>query len=397
MSKYDSIKVGDRAEIKHKITKKDIDKFVDLTGDDNKLHIDEDYAKKTSFKKPVVHGMLGASFISTIIGTKLPGDGALWFSQTLNFLLPVRVGDEIVIKAEVIKKNDRDKSIELSTEIFNQNFQKVTSGISKVKIIDQIKNKKKIDNKSMHKPSKTALVIGATGGIGKSTCYKLSDDGYNLIVHYNKNFKLANEISEQLSKRDTKNLVVCSSIDSDESVKLMFEKIFRKFKSVDIVVNCSTPRFSNIKFDNLNWNMIQNQIDINIKGSYNIIKNVLPSMINNKYGKIINISTQYVDDPKTELLHYITAKSALEGFSKSLAIEYAPYGIRVNLVSPGMTDTDLISDVPDKVKMITAAQTPLRKLASTEEIADVISFLSSEKSDFITGETIRVNGGQIMK
>ena len=117
------------AEIKHKITKKDIDKFVDLTGDDNKLHIDEDYAKKTSFKKPVVHGMLGASFISTIIGTKLPGDGALWFSQTLNFLLPVRVGDEIVIK-EVIK-NDRDKSIELSTEIFNQNFQKVTSGISK--------------------------------------------------------------------------------------------------------------------------------------------------------------------------------------------------------------------------------------------------------------------------
>ena len=138
MSKYDSIKVGDNAEIKHKITKQDIDKFVDLTGDDNKLHIDEDYAKKTSFKKPVVHGMLGASFISTIIGTKLPGDGALWFSQTLNFLLPVRVGDEIVIKAEVIKKNDRDKSIELSTEIFNQNFQKVTFGISKVKIIDQI-------------------------------------------------------------------------------------------------------------------------------------------------------------------------------------------------------------------------------------------------------------------
>ena len=84
--KYGEIKVGDKATLQHKITQNDIEKFVDLTGDDNKLHIDKDYAARTSFKKPVVHGMLGASFISTIIGTKLPGDGALWFSQTLEFL-----------------------------------------------------------------------------------------------------------------------------------------------------------------------------------------------------------------------------------------------------------------------------------------------------------------------
>ena len=88
-SKYDSINIGDKAEFKHKITISDVDKFVDLTGDDNKLHINEDYASQTSFKKPVVHGMLGASFISTIIGTKLPGDGALWFSQSIEFILPV--------------------------------------------------------------------------------------------------------------------------------------------------------------------------------------------------------------------------------------------------------------------------------------------------------------------
>ena len=117
MNKYDSIKLGDTAEIKHVITNEDLSKFVDLTGDDNRLHVDKNYAKNTSFKKQVVHGMLGASFISTIIGTKLPGDGALWYSQSLEFLLPVRIGDIITVKAEVIKKNDRNSSVELKTDI----------------------------------------------------------------------------------------------------------------------------------------------------------------------------------------------------------------------------------------------------------------------------------------
>ena len=116
--KYESIQIGTKESLTHKITQDDVEKFVDLTGDDNRLHIDKDYAAKTSFKKPVVHGMIGASFISTIIGTKLPGDGALWFSQTLEFLVPVRVGDKITVYAEVIKKNDREKIIELNIEIY---------------------------------------------------------------------------------------------------------------------------------------------------------------------------------------------------------------------------------------------------------------------------------------
>jgi 3-oxoacyl-[acyl-carrier protein] reductase len=97
-----------------------------------------------------------------------------------------------------------------------------------------------------------------------------------------------------------------------------------------------------------------------------------------------------------ELVHYITAKSALNGFAKALAVELAPKGIRVNLVSAGMTNTNLIADIPEKVKLITAAKTPLRRLAEPQDIADTISYLVSDKSDFLTGETIRVNGGQVM-
>jgi len=126
MSKFEDIQVGDIEQIKHKITEKDIDRFVELTGDDNKLHVDETYAETTPFKKPVVHGMLSASFISTIIGTKIPGDGALWISQNLDFLLPARIGDEITIKAEVIKKIERQQIVEIKTEIYNQHKQKVS-------------------------------------------------------------------------------------------------------------------------------------------------------------------------------------------------------------------------------------------------------------------------------
>ena len=100
--------------------------------------------------------------------------------------------------------------------------------------------------------------------------------------------------------------------------------------------------------------------------------------------------------PKPELLHYITAKSALHGFTKALAAELAPKGIRINSISPGMTDTDLLANVPEKVKLLTAAQTPLRTIAKPDDVVGAISYLASHKSDYLTGETIRVNGGQIM-
>jgi len=146
----------------------------------------------------------------------------------------------------------------------------------------------------------------------------------------------------------------------------------------------------------MEWDDVSSQININIKSNLNIIKKIIPLMQENKYGKIVFLTTQYTEQMPNELVHYITAKSALNGFAKALAVELAPKGIRVNLVSAGMTNTNLIADIPEKVKLITAAKTPLRRLAEPQDIADTISYLVSDKSDFLTGETIRVNGGQVM-
>ena len=393
MRRYLKINIGDTATITRTITNSDIQKFVELSGDDNRLHVDEEFANKTSFKKPVAHGMIGASFISTVIGTKIPGDGALWYSQNLEFLLPIRIGDRLTIIATVIKKIDRQNSIELQTDILNQHKQKVTTGVAKVKIIEDEPQEK--DNSINNE--KTVLIIGATGGIGSQTARTLAKEGYNLILHYHSNKTQINKLKKELEVlTDKKIVIVKANILKDSDVSDMVFELSRFFKNISAFVNASTLHFGGIKLENMEWDDISSQIGINIKSNLNIVQNIMPLMQENKYGKIVFMTTQYTEQMPSELVHYITAKSALNGFAKALAVELAPKGIRVNLVSAGMTNTNLISDIPEKVKLITAARTPLRRLAEPQDIADTISYLVSEKSDFLTGETIRVNGGQVM-
>ncbi len=396
MGKFEQIQLGDKASLKHIVTQQDLEKFVELTGDDNKLHIDKNYAAKTSFKKPVVHGMLGASFISTIIGTKLPGDGALWFAQSLEFLLPVRIGDELTIEAEVIKKLDKLQTIELQTDIFNQDKQKVTTGIAKVKIIEQELIQENSNIEELPK-NKVALVVGATGGIGQATCLQLAKEGFNVVVHYFSNQGLATELKEKLQLLGVRVEIYKGDITQEDEVVDLINFIERKFDTLTTVINCATVKIPNIKLDRLEWSDLQKHIDINIKANFFLAKQYISLMEKQKYGKVIFLTTQAIESmPTTEWLPYITAKSALYGFGKALAVEVAAKGIRVNFVSPSMTETELIVDIPEKVRLITAAKTPLRRLARAEDIANAIVFLASEKSDFMTGETIRVNGGQVM-
>jgi len=393
--KYLDINIGDKETLSHKITQEDINKFVELTGDDNKLHIDESYASNTQFKKPVVHGMLGASFISTIIGTKLPGDGALWFSQSLEFLLPVRVGDNLNIITEVIKKHDNEKIIELKTDIYNQSRQLVTRGVAKVKVIEQQIPISETTH-SIDTTAKVALIIGGTGGIGRAACLQLAKDGFDIIIHYKNNKALAEEIKSKIEKLDQKVKILSADILNALEIKELIASSLRTFGKIDILVNCAASVIPDIKIQDLLWADFQKQFEINIKSTLTIIQEVLPVMIKNGYGKIINIGSSVIDKPNNNWAHYITAKAALAGLTKSFAFELAPKGIRVNLITPSLIETELTANIPEKIKLLTSAQTPLRRLANVSDVAGAISFLASEKSDFITGENIRLNGGQIM-
>lgn len=393
MAKYEDIQLGQKAEVRHKITWEDIQKFVDLTGDDNKLHVDKEFASKTSFKKPVAHGMLGASFISTIIGTKIPGDGALWFAQNLEFLLPVRVGDEITVVAEVIKKTDRTQTVELTTDIYNQHRQKVLQGTAKAKVIEQELFEEEVLEEG---PARTALVLGATGGIGRAVVAKLAEAGFQVGIHYNRNKKLASELCNSIQSNGGKAFILQADLLNSNEVAELNQSIQREVNALSVLVNASSLSIPNIAFKDIIWKDIQQQLDIHVKTTFELIKMAIPLMEVQGYGKIVTLTTQAIEQPNEQWLHYITAKSALSGFSKALAVELAKKGIRFNMVSPGMTDTELISEIPKKARLLAAAKTPLKRIATPEDVAEAILYLSETKSDFITGETIRVNGGQVM-
>lgn len=392
MARFDEILVGQVAELEHVVTEKDLERFVELTGDDNRLHVDPSFAARTSFKKPVAHGMLGASFISTIIGTRLPGDGALWFSQSFEFLLPVRVGDKLTVRAEVLKKIDRMQVIELQTDIYNQLRQKVTTGVAKVKVVE-------FEEESVAEPKparSVALVVGGSGGIGAAVCRNLAAAGFDVAVHCRTQTEKAAVVARSVEETGQKAIVVTADIRQEATVGEMVHKVQRHLGDITVLVNCATAPMAPIRWSDVQWQDIEAHLQTALQGAFHLVRHVAPQMEANNYGKIIHISAQTIDAPMGGQLPFITAKAALQGFSNALAIELAHAGIRVNLVSPGMTDTDQLSEVPERIRLMAAARVPLRRLAKPEDVAGAVAFLASKQSDYLTGETIRVNGGQVM-
>lgn len=387
---FESIKVGDSESLVKSIKEEDICRFVEMTGDDNPLHVDRAFAESTSFKDIVVHGMLGASFISTVIGTKLPGPGALWVSQKFDFMLPVRLGDELTVKCTVVKKYDRERLLDLETTITNQNQQVVLSGQGKVKLLAPAVAPAE---KKQGYP-KVAIVTGGSGGIGKAICLRLARDGYNVVVNYMSKKDRAQKIVDEINSGETRAVAIYANLSTDAGAMALYRGTVKEFGGVSLLVNNASPRINPKQLSTMDWSDFQQHLDIQLKGSFLITKACLPEMVERKYGRIVNITSQVIDGtPSVTWTAYAVAKAALATFSRYLSAEYGPSGITVNCVSPGMTETSLIGDIPEKVQMMVARQTPLRRLASPEDIASAVSFLASKDSTFVTGQTVCVNGG----
>jgi len=390
---FDKIKVGDIAEFEHVLTQEDIHKFADLTGDYNPLHLDEEYAKKTYFRKPVVHGMLSASFISTLIGTKLPGAGALWTSQTIEFLRQTYIGDTLRIISTVKQKSLATRSIVLHIDITNQHDQKVISGESTVKLleVESEENELAIDR------NKTVLITGGSQGIGAAIAKMLADEGYSVAINYLKSKQSAENLVESICQSGGNSIAVQADVAVYGEVDSMFSTIETTFGVIDAVVHCAAPQNTLQPFSSLTWDDMQRQLDGQLKGAYNCAQRVLPTMVHAEKGALVFLGSIAAEStPPTQQTDYVVAKASLSALARSLAVEYGPKGIRINVVSPGMTQTDRIADYPEKSKMLTKMHTPLRQLAQPRDIANMVSFLISDKASHITGQVLRVCGGIAM-
>lgn len=386
--------VGDTATIIHTITAEDISKFAELTGDDNPLHVSREFAEKTSFKGIVAHGMLGASFISTIIGKKLPGEGALWLSQSLEFLLPVRIGDTLEITGTVTGFHVGQRIMDLQIQIVNQYRQTVLTGTSRVKLLEV---ETSAAPAAVSSAQKVALVTGASRGIGAATARRLARDGYSVIVNYRADAEGAALVVGSISEQQGSALALPADLTDERALDRLVRTAEERFGPITALVNNASGKIVNRQFAEVTREELAHELELHYFAPLRLIQRVLPGFAAAGRGAVVNVGSIYADGtPPSQLLAYTSAKAALASATRSLAVEHGPRGFRFNVVAPGMTDTRLISEMPEKARILSRMQTPLRRLATPEDVANAIAFLLSDDAAHITGETLRVCGGAVM-
>ncbi|HLG98173.1 MAG TPA: SDR family oxidoreductase [Bryobacteraceae bacterium] len=390
---FSALQAGDKVSITRTITEQDLDAFAAATGDYNPLHMEAEFAETTTFQRRVVHGMLVASYVSTLVGMHLPGPGALWTQQSFRWVAPVFLQDTLEITLEVRHKSEGTRTVSLAVKAQNQHGKTVMEGEGSALLLERRET-----GKDRPIAKRVALVSGAGRGIGAAAARALAEAGAAVIVNYRNSMDEANALCKAIQAGGGRALSWQADVADATAVEAMISRASEHFgRPVDVVVNnaglASLPR----PFADLSWDDMQRQIDVHLRGAFNCIKAALPGMLAQSSGRIVNIgSAQTWAVPPPQWSSFIAAKTALHGFTRALASELGPSGIRVNMVSPGMTETSSLSGVPERLRKVQAMQTPLRRLARPDDVAKAIIFLCSEQGDFMTGVDLPVCGGSVM-
>ncbi|MCC6252155.1 MAG: acetoacetyl-CoA reductase [Bacteroidia bacterium] len=236
------------------------------------------------------------------------------------------------------------------------------------------------------------LVTGATGGLGTAMCKQLNKDGFHVIANYRDKSK-AEAWQKKMKDEDIHIDLYEADVTNYDSVGTMIKKIEEEVGIIDVLVNNAgitrDGRFAKMSKDD--WDAV---ISSNLTSVFNCTRHVINSMINQQFGRIINISSVNGQRGQFGQANYSAAKAGMHGFTKTLAMEVAKYGITVNTISPGYIATDMVMAVPEKVREQIVAQIPMGRLGGTHEVAYLVSFLASDKTNFITGANYSINGGQ---
>jgi 3-oxoacyl-[acyl-carrier protein] reductase len=237
---------------------------------------------------------------------------------------------------------------------------------------------------------KIALITGASKGIGRGIAVKFAQNGAFIGINYNSSEQKAKETLNLVKKQNSNGILLKGDVSKYLDVEKIVKNIIAKKGQIDILVNNAGIYLRNY-FEKISEEEWEQVLNINLTGSYNLCKQVIPYM--KPKGKIIFISSQLAFRGSTHGAHYATTKAGMLGLARSLALELADKKIFVNAVAPGTIDTDIIANYTDEMKKQRADEIPLKRLGTPEDIADACLFLASDMSDYITGETINVNGG----
>lgn len=242
---------------------------------------------------------------------------------------------------------------------------------------------------------KTVLITGASRGIGRAAAEAFAKAGYDVAVNYNKSAEAAETLCRELEKYSVKALPFQADVADKKAVEKMSAEIEIAMGNVNVLVN-NAGIAEQALFTDITEEMWDRMFAVNVKGAYNCTQAILPKMIHEKYGRIINISSMWGISGASCEVHYSAAKAALIGFTKALAKEVGLSGITVNCVAPGVIDTDMNGHLSPEIISELKEETPLNRIGAPRDVAETVLFLASEKASFITGQTISVDGGFIL-
>lgn len=244
--------------------------------------------------------------------------------------------------------------------------------------------------------NKVALITGGSRGIGKAIAEKFAKNGYNLVINYVSDSTKIDELSEFFKQgNNIEVLFVKTDVTDYNSCENMVKQAIEKFGRIDVLVNNA-----GITKDGLLMRMKEEDFDkvinVNLKGTFNVTKNVIPYMMKQKNGRIVNISSVVGVSGNAGQCNYAASKAGIIGFTKSIAKELASRNILANAIAPGFIKTDMTDVLSDSVKESINTQIPLKKMGDSSEVANAVYFLGNEENTYITGQVLNVDGGMIM-
>ena len=242
---------------------------------------------------------------------------------------------------------------------------------------------------------KTALITGSSRGIGREIARLFAKNNYNVVINYNKSEKEAKELLEELTKENCSAKIFKADVSKIEEANALVNYTIGQFERIDVLVNNAGISKFNLFTDTTydEWHEVMN---VNLNSAFYVTKKALQYMIPEHSGKIINISSMWGLVGAANEVHYSTSKAALIGMTKALAKELGPSNIQVNVIAPGVIETDMLKDVDEDTIEMLKYDTPLMRIGKTIDIARCALFLASEGGDFITGQVISSNGGFVI-
>jgi len=241
---------------------------------------------------------------------------------------------------------------------------------------------------------RVALVTGSSRGIGRAVARRLARDGYAVCINYLERRDKAEELLAELTEAGCVAMAVQADVADRAAVEAMVRRVEETFGAVTLLVN-NAGVAGQALFQDVTDEMWERYFAVNLNGARNTIRAVLPHMLHEKAGCIINTSSIWGQHGASCEVTYSCTKHALIGLTRSLAMELAPSHIRVNCVAPGVIDTDMVQVLGEETLHELAQQTPLGRLGTPEDIANAVAFLASDQASFITGQVLTADGGFI--